>query len=157
MSSSPFLESVRTELRTRHYSLRTEKTYLYWVKHFILFNDKRHPTEMGNREIERFLNHLAVNRCVSAATQNQALCAIVFMYRHVLQQSIEGLEYGFAKRPRHLPTVRSPNEVSAILKKMQGKYQFITSLLYGCGFRSREVTVVEEERRREVVFYGMHR
>ncbi|WP_240655023.1 phage integrase N-terminal SAM-like domain-containing protein [Pseudoalteromonas rubra] len=68
------MESVRVELRTRHYSLKTEKSYLYWIKGYILFNDKKHPANMGNREIERFLNHLAV----SAATQNQALCAIIF-------------------------------------------------------------------------------
>ncbi|MCG7533378.1 phage integrase N-terminal SAM-like domain-containing protein [Pseudoalteromonas sp. OOF1S-7] len=73
MSYSPFLESVRVELRTRHYSLKTERSYLYWIKGYILFNDKKHPDNMGNREIERFLNHLAVNRAVSAATQNQAL------------------------------------------------------------------------------------
>ena len=73
MSRSPFIELVRTELRTRHYSLCTEKTYLYWIKHFIIFSDKRHPDSMGNQEIERFLNHLAVGRQVSAATQNQAL------------------------------------------------------------------------------------
>ena len=73
MSRSPFIELVRTELRTRHYSLCTEKTYLYWIKHFIIFSDKRHPDSMGNQEIERSLNHLAVGRQVSAATQNQAL------------------------------------------------------------------------------------
>lgn len=139
MPRSPFIESVRTELRTRHYSLRTEKTYLYWIRHFILFNDKRHPVDMGNQEIERFLNHLAVNRGVSAATQNQALCAIIFMYRHILHRSIEGLQYGFAKRPRNLPTVLSPAEVATILNHMQGKYRLITSMLYGCGFRIKEV------------------
>ena len=88
MSRSRFMEQVRTELRTRHYSLRTEKTYLYWIRHFIIFNDKRHPTDMDNGHIERFLNYLATHRRVSAATQNQALCAIVFMYRHVLYRSI---------------------------------------------------------------------
>ena len=70
MASSPFLESVRSELRTRRYSLNTEKVYLQWIKAFIIFNDKQHPENMGNHEIERFLNHLAVNRQVSAATQN---------------------------------------------------------------------------------------
>nr|WP_281260993.1 site-specific integrase [Agarilytica rhodophyticola] len=82
----------------------------------MLFNDKRHPTEMGNRDIERFLSYLATHRRVSAATQNQALCAIIFMYRHVLQKAIEGLEYGFAKRSKNLLTVLSPTEVSDIRK-----------------------------------------
>ncbi|TMP41141.1 integrase [Pseudoalteromonas citrea] len=82
MSSSPFLESVRTELRTRRYSIKTEKVYLYWIKSFIIFNDKKHPKDISNPDIERFLNHLAVNRLVSGATQNQALCAIIFLYRY---------------------------------------------------------------------------
>lgn len=82
MSTSPFLESIRTELRTRRYSIKTEKVYLYWIKQFILLNDKKHPQDMGNAEIERFLNHLAVNRQVSAATQNQALCAIIYVYKY---------------------------------------------------------------------------
>jgi len=105
MKKSPFLELVRVELRTRHYSIQTEKTYLYWIRSFILFNDKRHPNEMSNTEIERFLNYLAVSRGVSASTQNQALCAIIFLYRHVLKTDIEGLKYKFSKKPKSLPTV----------------------------------------------------
>ncbi|GAB5479322.1 MAG: hypothetical protein Marn2KO_27890 [Marinobacter nauticus] len=99
MSQSPFLQSVRTEIRTKQYSYRTEKTYLYWVRQFILFNDKKHPEVMGNREIERFLNHLAVNRGVSPATQNQALCAIIFLYKNVLKREIENLHYKMSKTP----------------------------------------------------------
>jgi integron integrase len=138
MPRSPFLESVRTEIRTRHYSLRTEKSYLYWVRQFILFNDKKHPTSMGNPEIERFLNHLAVNRCVSSATQNQALCAIIFVYRHVVNKDIEDLKYRFAKKPRRLPTVLNQQEVSSILNHLDSKYWIITALLYGCGLRISE-------------------
>ncbi|MEM8561046.1 MAG: integron integrase [Pseudomonadota bacterium] len=138
MGKSPFIETVRAELRTRQYSLRTKKTYLYWVRHFIYFHDRRHPGEMGNAEIERFLNYLAVTRKVSAATQNQALCALVFMYRHVLRREIEDLKYGFAKRPRNLPTVLSPAEIKSILGHLDGKYWTITALLYGCGFRIKE-------------------
>ncbi|WP_223192152.1 site-specific integrase [Pseudoalteromonas piscicida] len=78
MPKSPFLEFVRLELRTKRYSIRTEKSYLFWIKSYILFNDKKHPEQMGNQEIERFLNHLAVNKQVSSATQNQALCALIF-------------------------------------------------------------------------------
>lgn len=98
MSNSPFLELVRTELRTRRYSLRTEKVYLVWIKGFIIFNDKKHPKVMGNFEIERYLNHLAVNRQVSAATQNQALCAIIFLYRYIVGKDISELRYSFTKR-----------------------------------------------------------
>lgn len=87
MGYSPFIESVRVELRTRRYSIKTEKIYLFWIRSFILFNDKRHPNEMGNHEIERFLNHLALNRQVSPASQNQALCALIFLYRYVVKKS----------------------------------------------------------------------
>ena len=110
MKKSPFIERCRTELRTRHYSLRTEKTYLYWIR----FNDLRHPEQMANAEIERFLNHMALNRGVSAATQNQALCALIFMYRYVIRRDIQDLNYTFAKRPKNLPTILSPQEVASI-------------------------------------------
>lgn len=139
MANSPFMELIRTELRTRHYSIRTEKTYLYWIKQFILFNDKKHPDIMGNVEIERFLNHLAVNNQVSASTQNIVLCAIIFLYRYVIKRDIKDLNYDFAKRPKRLPTVLAAQEVTAILQHMTGKYHLITALLYGCGFRLNEV------------------
>lgn len=138
MKPSPFIERVRTELRTRHYSLKTEKTYLYWIRHFILFSDKQHPDSLSNPEIERFLNYLATHRRVSAATQNQALCALIFMYRYVLKKEIVDLAYSFAKRPKNIPTVVSPSEVSSILGHLTGKYWLITALLYGCGFRIHE-------------------
>lgn len=135
MGKSVFMEQVRTELRTRHYSIQTEKTYLFWIRSFILFHDKRYPSTLSNPEIERFLNHLAMNRGVSASTQNQALCALIFMYRHVLNVAIEGLQYQFAKKPKGLPTVLSPQEVQLILAQLEGKYWLITALLYGCGLR----------------------
>lgn len=99
---------------------------------------------MSNRNIEQFLNYLATHRRVSATTQNQALCAIIFMYRHVLQRPIEGLEYGFAKRSKNLPTVLSPTEVSEILSHMTGKHQLIAAMLYGCGFGVKEVLAMQE-------------
>jgi len=135
---SPFVEQIRTELRTRHYSLRTEKTYLYWTRSFIHFHQKRHPESLANADIERFLNYLATHRQVSAATQNQALCALIFMYRYVIKRDIQGLNYGFAKRPRNIPTVLAPQEVAAILANLTGKYWLITAMLYGCGFRIHE-------------------
>jgi len=139
MKRSPFIESVRNELRVRHYSLQTEKTYLYWIKSFILFNEKQHPEKMSNHEIERFLNYIATSRGVSASTQNQALCAIIFLYRHVIKRDITDLSYTFAKRSRRLPTVLSPEEVNRILNNCSGKYWLIIALLYGCGFRVSEV------------------
>src|SRR5690606_37336896 len=139
LMKSKFMESVRMELRTRHYALPTEKTYLYWVRQYILFNDTRHPETMGVPEIERFLSHLAVNRSVSKATQNIALCAVIFVYRHVLHIEIKDLAYNLARRPRRLPTVLAPHEVSAILAHLDGQYWLITALLYGCGFRINEV------------------
>ncbi|WP_448547978.1 integron integrase [Thalassotalea fusca] len=138
MSQSPFLSLVRAELRTRRYSLRTEKVYLDWIKRFILFNDKKHPDDMGNHEIERFLNNLAVNRRVSAATQNQALCALIFLYRYIVKRDISGLKYSFTKREKSVPTVLTHEEATKIISQLDGKYWLIASLLYGCGLRINE-------------------
>lgn len=132
------LEKVRQEVRTRHYSLKTEKTYLYWIKYFILFNDKRHPEDMGNTQIERFLTHLAVNRQVSPATQNIALCAIMFLYNKVLNQEIKGLQYTFTKKEQRLPTVLSADEAVAVIRNMTGVHGLIARLLYGSGLRINE-------------------
>ena len=138
MAKSPFLESVRKEVRTKQYSLQTEKSYLYWVRQYILFNDKKHPETMGNLEIERFLNNLAVNRKVSPATQNQALCAIIFLYRYVINRDIENLKYTFTKTPTRLPTVLDQPEVGSLFAHLQGKYLLIASILYGSGLRINE-------------------
>ena len=138
MARSPFIESIRTELRTRRYSIQTEKTYLYWVRAFILFNDKKHPELLGNLEIERFLNYLAVTRGVSASTQNQALCALVFMYRHVIKKEIVDLNYAYARRPKNLPVVLSPQEVAQILNNQNSPHRLITSILFGGGLRISE-------------------
>ncbi|MBN7819876.1 integron integrase [Bowmanella yangjiangensis] len=138
MGGSPFMESLRKELRTRHYSLRTEKCYMYWVRSLIRFNGMLHPEQMNNTHIELFLNHLALDKAVSPATQNLALCAIVFMYRHLLHRELVGLEYGYARAPRNLPTVLSPQEVQRILSVMQGQTRLITALLYGAGLRINE-------------------
>jgi len=138
MKNSPFLESVRVEIRTRRYSLKTEKVYLNWIKGFILFNDKKHPKDMGNQEIERYLNHLAVNRQVSGATQNQALCAIIFLYRYIINKDISGLRYSFTKREKTMPTVLTHEEAKSIINQLKGKYWLIASLLYGCGLRINE-------------------
>ena len=135
---SPFIESIRVVIRTRQYSLKTEKSYLYWARYFIRFHQLKHPNEMGSKEVETFLSHLAAVRGVSAATQNQALCAIVFMYKHVLDKELKNMKFGYAKKPRNLPTVLNAQEVQKILKCMSGKYWLITGILYGCGLRVHE-------------------
>ncbi|MBV7316216.1 integron integrase [Shewanella sp. NIFS-20-20] len=138
MATSPFIESIRAELRVRRYSLQTEKVYLYWTRQFIYFHNKKHPIDMGNQEIEQFLSSLANIRQVSSATQNQALCALIFMYKHIIKREINGLAYSFTKKPQRMPTVLSQAEVQQILANLSGKYWLITALLYGCGLRINE-------------------
>ena len=112
------LDQVRNVLRRKHYSIHTEASYVDWIKRFILFHGKKHLNKMGSLEIERFLTHLAVDGKVAASTQNQALCAIVFLYKHVLGQEINGkIDAERAKRPKRLPVVplwdmREPNAVA---------------------------------------------
>lgn len=127
---SKLLDQVRAEIRTRHYSIRTEEAYVRWVKEFILFHDKRHPTEMGEPEISSFLSHLAVNRHIAASTQNQALSAILFLYKQVLHQPLEWLEnVTRAKQPARLPTVFTRTEVQAILSQLDGQLYLMAGLL----------------------------
>ena len=115
MAKSPLLESMREAIRVRHYSIRTEKTYVQWVRRFILFHNKRHPGEMGAPEIAAYLSHLAVTKRVSASTQNQALNAINFLYKNVLDRDM-GILQGVvqAKRPQRLPVI-PPVEVPAAM------------------------------------------
>jgi integrase len=114
---------------------------------------------MDNSNIELFLNYLAAQRRVGASTQNQALCALIFMYRYVIKRDIENLNYGFAKRPKNIPTVLSPQEVAAILRQLDGKYWLMTALLYGCGFRIHEtlslrIKDIDQHNRSIFVFRG---
>jgi site-specific recombinase XerD len=133
------LDQVREAVRVRHYSLRTEETYVGWIRQFILFHGKRHPSEMGQAEISRFLTHLAVKRQVSASTQNQALSALVFLYRHVLRQDLGTIDsWEQAKRPQRLPLVFSRGEVRAVLSQLEGTEWLMGSLLYGAGLRLME-------------------
>jgi integron integrase len=133
------LDVVRQKIRVKHYSIRTETQYLHWVKRFILFHNKRHPREMGGKEVEAFLSHLATHGNVSSSTQNQALSAILFLYREVLEQNLPWLDDVIrAKKPKHLPVVLSQQEVSKILGHMQGTYGLIARLLYGTGMRIME-------------------
>ncbi|MFA4948128.1 MAG: integron integrase [Candidatus Krumholzibacteriia bacterium] len=133
------LDQVHIALRARHYSRRTEKSYVRWILRFILFNGKRHPADMGEREITSFLSMLATRRKVSASTQNQALSAILFLYRVVLQQKFDWLD-GIvkAKRPVRLPVVLAREEVRAVLGQMRGTPWLMASLMYGAGLRLLE-------------------
>jgi integron integrase len=148
MSSTPsrvepkprrLLDQVRDKLRTLHYSPRTEEAYVGWIKRFIWFHDKRHPREMGPAEVEAFLSSLAIQRGVSASTQNQALCALLFLYKQVL-----GVELGWvdgvtrAKRPERVPVVLTRQEVARVLGQMHGRDWLMASLMYGTGLRLME-------------------
>jgi len=133
------LDQVREEIRKRHYSRRTEKSYIGWIRRFIVFHGKRHPLEMGEAEISRYLSHLAVSCKVSASTQNQALSALLFVYRQVLCREVEWVEGVVrAKRPLHLPVVLTREEVLALLNHLQGTEWMMASLLYGAGLRLLE-------------------
>jgi len=135
---SPFLESLRDVIRVKRYSLQTEKCYLYWNKYYILFNNKCHPKDLGQEELNHFLTHLAVNRGVSASTQNQALCAIVFMYKNLLSTEFKQIKFSYAKKPKNIPTVISPKEVRLILQHLPAPFKLIVSVLYGAGLRLNE-------------------
>ena len=123
---------MRAEIRVRHYSIRTEQTYIDWVRRYIFFHDKRHPQDMGAAEVQAFLSHLAVARNVSASTQNQAKAALLFLYRQVLGIELPWLdEVIAAKAARHLPVVLTPVEARKLLEAMSGTTGLIASLLYG--------------------------
>jgi integron integrase len=133
------LERTRELIRVRQYSLATEKVYLEWMRRFILFHGKRHPAEMGKQEVEAFLTHLAVNRAVSPATQNQALQALLFLYKQVLEVDLPWLEGVVRARPkRRLPVVLSKNEVRDLLSHMSSNLKLPASLMYGSGLRVTE-------------------
>lgn len=133
------LDRMRSELRVRHMSLRTERSYVAWARRFILFHDRRHPKEMGAREVTAFLSHLATERRVSASTQNQAKAALLFLYKRVLGVDLPWLdEIVQAKRTRRLPVVLSPQEVRSLLDHMEGTMGLVVELLYGTGLRVLE-------------------
>ena len=134
------LDQLRSKVRVKHYSLSTERQYVHWAKRFILFHGKRHPADMGAAEVEAFLTHLAVDGQVSSSTQNQALSALLFLYREVLGQDLPWMQDMVrAKRPARLPVVLTPTEVAAVLERMQGAHGLMARLLYGTGMRLMEV------------------
>ena len=133
------LDQVRSAIRVRHYSLRTETAYLQWIKRYILFHGKRHPVEMGEPEVTKFLSWLATERKVAPSTQNQALSAILFLYKHVLNIELEWLDDVVrAKRPAHVPVVLTRSEVRALISSIRGVNNLIANLLYGTGMRLTE-------------------
>jgi len=133
------LDRVRAALRIRHYSRRTEKAYVAWIVRYILFHGKRHPVEMGAPELTRFLSSLAVDGKVAASTQNQALSALLFLYRAVLELDLPWLDDVVrAKRPQRLPVVLTREEVRAALQPLEGAPRLMAHLLYGAGLRLLE-------------------
>jgi integron integrase len=133
------LQEVQFRIRARHMSYRTEKTYLQWIRRYIRYHKRRHPREMGGPEVEDFLTALAVNNQVSASTQNQALAAILFLYRDVLEIDLPWLKDVIrAKRPQRLPVVLSRDEVQQVLARLSGTEWLVVSMLYGSGMRLGE-------------------
>lgn len=138
MAGSPFIESLRAEIRVRGYSLRTEKTYIFWIKRFILFHDKRHPRDMGPEEIKAFLSWLAVSRHVAVNTQKVALNALVFLYQKVMHRQLGDLGFQPARKQRRLPVVLTPEEVFKIIDLLSDRNQLVIQMLYGSGLRISE-------------------
>lgn len=140
MSGTPrLLDQLRERIRVKHYSIRTEETYVHWVRRFILFHHKRHPAEMGASEVEAFLSHLAITANVAASTQNLALSSILFLYKEVLGVDLPWLEgVTRAKKPKRLPVVLTREEVRLVLSHMEGTYHLMAALMYGTGMRLME-------------------
>src|SRR4051812_26567935 len=138
-SNPKLLDQVRDVIRVKHYSIRTEQTYVDWIRRFVLFHDKRHPREMGEDEVTAFLTSLARDGNVAASTQNQALSALLFLYKEVLKQEIGWLgSVERAKKPTRLPVVLTRDEVHKIFAHLQGTHRLMASLLYGSGLRLME-------------------
>jgi len=138
-SSPKLLDRVRWHLRVKHYSVRTEQAYVDWIRRYILFHRKRHPNEMGEKEITDFLTHLAVEKSVAASTQNQAFSALLFLYQQVLERKVDFIDnVQRVTRPAKLPVVFTPEEARAVLGQLKGDYRLMAELLYGAGLRLME-------------------
>ena len=157
MEQAPkLLDAVRERIRFKHYSIRTERNYVDWIRRFILFHGKRHPREMGAPEVEAFLTHLAARKNVAASTQNQAFSALLFLYRDVLGQQLDAIQsVERARKPARLPVVLTRTEVQAVLAHLEGAHWLMASLLYGAGLRLMECVRLRikdvEVSRREIV------
>lgn len=137
-TSKKLLDRVRDAIRLKHYSIRTEQSYINWIKRYVFFHNVRHPDEMGAAEVEAFLTHLAVNENVAASTQNQALSALLFLYREVLKKDLGPIDALRAKKPKRLPTVLTKEEVHRVLGELSGMHRLTAKLLYGSGLRLME-------------------
>ena len=164
-TSSPqgkkLLDQYREHIRLKQYSPRTEKTYIHWVREYILFHNKRHPREMGTPEIQQFVTHLVVDNKASASTQNQVISAILFLYRNVLHLEIDETNLGFIrpKRGKRVPTVLSKDEAKAIIQNMTAPYKLMVQIMYGSGLRLMEclrlrVKDIDFENHRILVYDG---
>ncbi|HET9532275.1 MAG TPA: integron integrase [Blastocatellia bacterium] len=139
MSKPKLLDQVRSVARLKHLSFRTEQTYLHWIKRFILFHSKRHPLDMGEREIRQFLSNLATHLMVASSTQNVAFSALLFLYKDVLKKELPLLsDIERSNRPKKLPVVFTPQEAKAVLSRFSGTYSIMANLLYGSGLRLME-------------------
>jgi len=155
-STPSLVERFRDAIRVRHYSLRTERVYLFWIRKYLRFHDMRRPEAMGGREVTAFLSHLANDQNVAAATQSQALAALLFLYKVVLQVELPWLDQVVrAKRPHRLPTVLERSEVHALLDAMHGEYGLMARLMYGTGMRIGECAAIRVKdvslERREIL------
>ena len=150
------LEQLRTVIRRKHYAMRTEDAYVGWVRDFIRFHDKRHPASLAEGHVTRYLSHLAVERRVSASTQNQALSALLFLYRNVLDRPLGDISGAVrAKQPQRLPVVFTQDEVTGPLERLQGPTWLICALLYGAGLRLLEglrLRVKDPEFERQAIY-----
>lgn len=161
MSNRPrkLLDQVRVTMRRRHYAPRTEDAYCHWIRHYILFHDKQHPRELGGPEVEAFLAHLAVERHLAASTLNQALSALLLLYRQVLDIELPPIRLAQSRRSPRLPTVLMVGEVQAIIESLSGTPRLVVQLLYGSGLRIGEcvrlrVKDVDFDRQRLIVRNG---
>ncbi len=135
------LDIVREKIRFKHYSLSTERTYVHWIKRYIFFHNKKHPIDMGKNEIEEYLSSLAVEKNVSAGTQNQAFSAILFLYKEVLDVDISewNVQALRAQERKRVPVVLTKEEVGKVISNLNGIYNLAVSLMYGCGLRMSEL------------------
>ena len=139
MNKPRLLDEVRLSIRRKHYSHRTEQAYVYWIRYFIRFHKLRHPRELREVEVRHFLDHLAITRKVSASTQNQALCALLYLYREILGEPLELIQgVTRAQRPKHLPVVLTRSEVMAVIDRLEGVCQLLALLIYGTNMRVME-------------------
>ena len=138
-SSPKLLDRARWHLRVKHYSIRTEQAYVDWIRRYILYHRKRHPNQMGEKEITEFLTHLAVEKHVAASTQNQAFSALLFLYQQILERKLDFIDnVQRVTRPAKLPVVFTPAEARAVLAHLKGDYRLMAELLYGAGLRLME-------------------